>query len=239
MGILVWVMKIIATNYFRYQYRVQRQGHHHSVNVTTPWSLRTSVQRHLETFPTDFKFLRRIGLQPLLHKQNFCQVPLFQPGARCTRPQCAAVLDIYGDHLLYCERGSHRIRRHDAQVRLLAGDLANAARHPIVEERPLGRHRERPDIRALGRRGGTDLFDVTICHPLCQARIRDSVRNPLNILKAAWAGKVSSGPRSRKKRATVTSSDRHTWWMASGRPSCPVLSGNNNCRSWNVHFQLC
>ena len=61
----------------------------------------------------------------------------------------------------------------------------------IVEERPLGRHRERPDIRALGRTGGTDLFDVTICHPLSQARIRDAVQNPLNILKAAWAGKVS------------------------------------------------
>ena len=89
--------------------------------------------------------------------------------------------------LLYCERGSHRIRRHDAQVRLLAGDLAKAARHPIVEERPLGRHRERPDIRALGRTGGTDLFDVPICHPLSQARIRDAVQNPLNILKAAWA----------------------------------------------------
>ena len=87
--------------------------------------------------------------------------------------------------------GSHRIRRHDAQVRLLAGDLAKAARHPIVEERPFGRHRERPDIRALGRTGGTDPFDVTICHPLSQARIRDAVQNPLNILKAAWAGKVS------------------------------------------------
>ena len=123
--------------------------------------------------------------------QFFCQLSPFQPGARCTRPQCAAVLDIYGEHLRYCERGSHRIRRHDAQVRLLAGDLAKAVQHPIVEERPLGRHRERPDIRALGRTRGTDLFDVTICHPLSQARIRDAVQNPLNILKAAWAGKVS------------------------------------------------
>ena len=84
-----------------------------------------------------------------------------------------------------------RIRRHDAQVRLLAGDLAKAARHPIVEERPLGKHSERPDIRALGRTRGTDLFDVTICHPLSEARIRDAVQNPLNILKAVWAGKVS------------------------------------------------
>ena len=46
--------------------------------------------------------------------QHFCQVPLFQPGARCPRPPYAAVLDTFGDHLLYYERGSHRIRRHDA-----------------------------------------------------------------------------------------------------------------------------
>ena len=72
----------------------------------------------------------------------------------------------------------------------MAGDLGKAVRHPIVEERLLGRHTERPDIRALGRTGGTDLFDV-ICHPLSQARIRDAEQNPLNILKAAWAGKVS------------------------------------------------
>ena len=73
----------------------------------------------------------------------------------------------------------------------MAGDLAKAAWHPIVEERPLGRHRERSDILALGRTGGTDLFDATICHALSQVRIRDAVQNPLNILKAAWAGKVS------------------------------------------------
>ena len=103
-----------------------------------------------------------------------CEVPLFEPRARCTQPQCAAVSDIYGDHLLYCERCSHRIRRHVSQVQRLAGDLGKVARHPIVEERPLGRHRERPDIRTLGRTGGTDLFDVTMCHPLSQARIRDA-----------------------------------------------------------------
>ena len=44
----------------------------------------------------------------------------------------------------------------------MARDLAKAARPPVVEERPVGRHRERPDIRALGRSGGTELFDVTI-----------------------------------------------------------------------------
>ena len=100
-------------------------------------------------------------------------------------------MDTYGDHLLYCERGPHRIRRHDVQVKLLARDLAKAARPPVVEERPVGRHRERPDIRALGRSGGTELYDVTICHPLSQTRIRDVTENPLNLLKAAWTAKVS------------------------------------------------
>ena len=74
---------------------------------------------------------------------------------------------------------------------LLARDLANAARHPVVEERPLGCHRERTDVRALGRSGGTEVFVDTICHSLSPARIRDVVENPLNLLKAAWTAKVS------------------------------------------------
>ena len=41
-------------------------------------------------------------------------------------------------------------------------------------------------ICALGRSGGKALFDVTICHPLSQARIGDAVENPLNLLKAVW-----------------------------------------------------
>ena len=85
--------------------------------------------------------------------------------------------------MLSFERSPYRIRRHDAQVKLLARDLAKAARHPVVEERPIGRRRERPDIRARRRSSGTGLFDVTICHPLSQARIRDVVENPLNMLK--------------------------------------------------------
>ena len=43
---------------------------------------------------------------------------------------------IYGDHLLHCERGIHRIRRRDAQV--LETDLIKAARHPDVEPHPFG-----------------------------------------------------------------------------------------------------
>ena len=100
-------------------------------------------------------------------------------------------MDTYGDHLLYSEKAPHRFRRHDAQVRLLARDLAKAARHPVVEERPVERHWERHDILALGGSGGTELFDDTISHLLRQARIRDVSGNPLNLLKAAWTAKVS------------------------------------------------
>ena len=81
------------------------------------------------------------------------------------------------------QKGPHRIRRHDAQVKLLARDLAKAARHPVVEERSVGRHRERPDIRALGRSGGTELFNVTICNFLshnCSTYVLKSLYNPLN-----------------------------------------------------------
>ena len=60
-------------------------------------------------------------------------------------------MDIYGDHLLYCEGGSHRIRRHDAQVRISANGLVKAAWHPTVEEGPLERHGGSLDIFVFGR----------------------------------------------------------------------------------------
>ena len=41
---------------------------------------------------------------------------------------------------MHCERGTHRIRRHDAQVRILQADLEKVARHPVLEPRPVGRH---------------------------------------------------------------------------------------------------
>ena len=85
------------------------------------------------------------------------------------------------------------------QLQCTLSTIAKAARHPVVEERPVGRHRERPDIRALGRSGGTELFDVTICHPLSHARIRDAVENPLNLLKAAWTAKFLDTPACSKR----------------------------------------
>ena len=85
-------------------------------------------------------------------------------------------------------------------------------------------------------------FKKTICHPLSQARIQDAVQNPLNILKAAWAGKVSKYAgmvHDAGRCVELLPSDFHTWWVASGRSSCSLISGNFNYRSWNAHIQFC
>lgn len=51
-------------------------------------------ERCLSTQPSGLDMIVRQG--PIL----FCQAPLFQPSTRRARPQCAAVMDIHGDHLL-------------------------------------------------------------------------------------------------------------------------------------------
>ena len=99
------------------------------------------------------KTLRTL-IKPSMRMKCYCQVPPFQSGSKCLRVQCDASMDIYGDHLIYCETGIHRISPHDAQVRLLEADLIMAASYPVVEPRPFGRHKERPDISALGILGG-------------------------------------------------------------------------------------
>lgn len=51
--------------------------------------------------------------------------------------------------------------------------------------------------------------------------------------------KVSrNGPRSQKKPTIVTHPAFQTLCVASGRPSCSVLTGNRNCRGRNVHIEL-
>ena len=104
--------------------------------------------------------------------------------------QCDAIMDIYGDHFVHCERGIHRIRRHEAQVRLLEADLIKAERHPVVEPRPFGRHKERPDISALGSHSGSDIFDIKFCHPLSRPRVRDGVDNAMNLVQTACDKKI-------------------------------------------------
>ena len=114
----------------------------------------------------------------------------------------------------------------------VARDLGKAARHPVVEERPVGRHRERTDIRSLGRSGGTEFFGATICHPLSQARIRDVIENPLNLLKAAWTAKVSrfdsmlQAAETGLKLLPVPLSTLGGWHPGAYRALCP-------CRNYN------
>ena len=98
--------------------------------------------------------------------QNFYRIPLFNPGTPCPGSNCKEVLDVYGDHLLYCKCGGQRNWRRECQVRLVGHDLSKAARRPIVEECPTGPHNQRPDIRTPGTAGETDLLDVTIIHLL-------------------------------------------------------------------------
>ena len=97
--------------------------------------------------------------------------------------QYNAIMDIYGDHLLQCERGIHGIRRHDAQVRLFEADLIKVAKRPVVEPHLFGRHKERPDISALGSHDSPDMFHIIFFHPLSLAWVRDGMENAMNLLK--------------------------------------------------------
>ena len=60
----------------------------------------------------------------------------------------------------------------------------------MLELRPFRWHKERPDIGALGSQGGSDMFDITIRHPLSPARIRDGMDNASSLLRKAWDEKV-------------------------------------------------
>ena len=112
-------------------------------------------------------------------------------------------MDVYGYHVLNCERGINRIRRQDAQVRLLEADLIKAARHPVVEPRPFGRRKERSNISAIGSHGGYYMFDITFCHPLSPARVRDGMENALSLLKKAWGERIRRFGRVLHESATA------------------------------------
>ena len=68
---------------------------------------------------------------------------------------------------------------------VLKNNLINVGR-PGVDPRPFGRHTERPDISALGSHSGSHIFNITFCHPLSPARVRDGMENTLNLLKKTW-----------------------------------------------------
>ena len=108
------------------------------------------------------------------------------------RKKCGVVMDVCGNHLLHREHESCRIWKHAAQIQLLFMDLAKAARHPIVEPRPKGQHRQRPDIKALGSQGGTTLFDIAISHPLSSARLANAPREA-NTFASSECGMGGNG----------------------------------------------
>ena len=70
--------------------------------------------------------------------------------------------------------------------------LLKSTRHPwpVLRSQPFGTHKERKDIGALGSHGGSDIFDITVCHSLIPARIRDGLEYPLTQLNNAWDEKI-------------------------------------------------
>ena len=78
-----------------------------------------------------------------------------------------------------------------------------AAMQPVLEPRLFERHKERPDISALGSHGGADVFNVTICYPHSPARIRDGLEKPLILLKNAWHKTIRRFRRVRHASATA------------------------------------
>ena len=86
---------------------------------------------------------------------------------------------------------------------ILEADLITAARHSVVEPRPFGRHKERPDISALGSYGGSDMFGITFCHPISPARVRNGMENALNLVKKAWDEKIRRFARVLHESATA------------------------------------
>ena len=137
-------------------------------------------------------------------------------GSQCIRHTCTSPLDLYGDHLLICNKGtassgSPRNRRHDRAVRLLSQLLRQAHRAPIIEPRnwseimtandsndtrtddteaePIRRTTtSRPDIRALGMSGGEDLIDVTFTHCLTEHAVR--TLTPRRLLELRYGQKL-------------------------------------------------
>lgn len=148
-----------------------------------------------------------------------CGVRLFNDGMKCPRENCKADVDEFGDHLLVCHRrvspGNAPLHwRHDSLVQIIAATLRRAARNATVE--PRGEYaagRERPDIRADGVHGGTDLLDVTVAHPLTSsARMTQVTRWPQSILTTAMTRKfdkyhdllAAAGPQTRLLPLAVT-----------------------------------
>ena len=81
--------------------------------------------------------------------------------------------------------------RRNRQVRLFAEELSKAGRTPVIERKQRESETSRPDIRALDRGGGDDLFDVTIVHPFRGTdRIRQTMRDPLSIPRHAYNEKL-------------------------------------------------
>ena len=156
-------------------------------------------------------------------RRRYIQTPLLENKGHSLQHSS---MDTYGEHLFYCERIPNRIWLNDEHVKQLTRDLAKSARHPVVEQRPVERLREKPDIRVHGRSGRKKFVDVMTSHLLRQARIRNVSKNPMHPLNWPWTAKISGY--SCMLQATKTRFIRLPF-------SFPTLTG----RHQDAHRSLC
>ena len=102
--------------------------------------------------------------------------------------------------------------KHDAQVQMISSDISKAAKRPIGELRPTRIRRLRLYIKALGTHFGSNLWNLTISHPLSAGRMAANRElNPIAVLHA-WGAKVAgfrpylqeAGPRKRLYREPIS-----------------------------------
>ena len=130
----------------------------------------------------------------------YCRRPLLNRAKaiqHSIRSNCSKSMDMYGDHLLYYNTASRACnapvaRRHDQLTRLLAEDLAAAARLPRVEPRTYEQlERSRLDKVVLGAHGGEDILDLAIVHHWGTRRYQDraSAHNTFAMLNTLHTNK--------------------------------------------------
>ena len=127
-------------------------------------------------------------------------------------------------------------------------DLLKSACSSVLEPWPFRRHKDRPNISAIGSHRGSDMFNIAICHPLSPAQIRDGMDNGLSLLKTAWDEKVRKFGRVRLEFATsvkffpmpLSGLGR---WHPDSHPTMGSIAVNNASRAlssfdyaWNTMF---
>lgn len=122
---------------------------------------------------------------------------MFPEFAVCPRLKCNHGMDVYGDHLLHCNKGDSLgnaplVWFHDAQLRFLAADLRRVSPYPQLEYRAQLSHKSLQDFKCIGEQVGTDYIEMSIVHPLsCPERMSITINKPTVSLKALETLKIN------------------------------------------------